>query len=162
VKRLLIVYHTQSGNTRLLAEAVLRGALAMAQDGGDAADADAGIETKMLRAADATLDDLLTCHGLIIGTPENFGYMAGMVKDFLDRVFYPAENKVDALPYALFISAGNDGTLAPLQIERILTGLRMRRVHDAVIVKNTPDAAGLQRCEELGAAMAAGLALGMY
>jgi multimeric flavodoxin WrbA len=162
VKRLLIVYHTQSGNTRSLAEAVLRGALAMAQDGGDAADADAGIETKMLRAADATLDDLLTCHGLIIGTPENFGYMAGMVKDFLDRVFYPAENKVDALPYALFISAGNDGTLAPLQIERILTGLRMRRVHDAVIVKSTPDAAGLLRCEELGAAMAAGLALGMY
>jgi multimeric flavodoxin WrbA len=162
VKRLLIVYHTQSGNTRSLAEAVLRGALAMAQDGGDAADADAGIETKMLRAADATLDDLLTCHGLIIGTPENFGYMAGMVKDFLDRVFYPAENKVDALPYALFISAGNDGTLAPLQIERILTGLRMRRVHDAVIVKNAPDAAGLLRCEELGAAMAAGLALGLY
>ncbi len=153
MKRLLIIYHTQSGNTGFLAEAVLRGARSIDEP---------DIETSMLRAADATLEDLLACHGLIIGTPENFGYMAGMVKDFLDRVFYSAENKVDALPYALFISAGNDGTLAPFQIERILTGLRMRRVHDTVLVVGAPDAVGLLRCEELGAAIAAGVALGMF
>jgi multimeric flavodoxin WrbA len=153
MKRLLIAYHTQSGNTGKLAEAVLRGANCIEEP---------GIEIVLKRAVDATLDDLLACHGLILGTPENFGYMAGMMKDFLDRVFYPAEGKVEALPYAIFISAGNDGTQAPVQIERILTGLRMRRVHDAVIVRGVPDADGLARCEELGATMAAGIAFGMF
>jgi multimeric flavodoxin WrbA len=153
MKRLLIVYHTQSGNTGKLAEAALRGAQSIDEP---------GLETVMRLAGDATIDDLLACQGLLIGTPENFGYMAGMVKDFLDRVFYPAENKVDALPYALFVAAGNDGTQAPFQIERILTGLRMRRVFDTVIVEGVPDNAGLVRCEELGAAMAASIAFGLY
>jgi multimeric flavodoxin WrbA len=153
MKRLLIVYHTQSGNTGKLAEAVLHGANGIEEP---------GIEIVLKRAGDATLDDLLVADGLILGTPENFGYMAGMMKDFLDRVFYPAEGRVDAMPYAMFVSAGNDGTQAPLQIERILTGLRMRRVHDAVIVCGVPDAGGLARCEELGATMAAGVAFGMF
>jgi multimeric flavodoxin WrbA len=151
MKRLLVVYHTQTGNTGRMAEAVLEGARSIEET-----------ETVLKRAGDAGVDDFLSCDGLVIGTPENFGYMAGMVKDFLDRVFYPAEGKVDAMPYAMFVSAGNDGTQAPFQIERILTGLRMRRVRDSIIARGAPDGTTLARCEELGATMAAGIAFGMF
>jgi len=82
MKRLLVVYHTQSGHTGAMAEAVLRGARR-----------ESGTETVLRRAGDATLEDLLVCDGLVIGTPENFGTMAGMVKDFFDRTYYPAEGR---------------------------------------------------------------------
>jgi hypothetical protein len=77
-------------------------------------------------------------------------------------VYYPAEGRVDALPYAVFVSAGNDGTQASLQIERILTGLRMKRVHEPVIVHGLPDGEGLARCEQLGATVGAGVAFGVW
>ena len=113
--RLLIVHHTQSGNTGRLAEAVLRGA-----------QVEPGVDTVMKRAFDTTLDDLLNCNGLLLGTPENFGFMSGALKDFFDRTYYPAEGKTLGLPYAVFISAGNDGRGAVRQIERIATGIRRR------------------------------------
>jgi multimeric flavodoxin WrbA len=76
------------------------------------------IEVRTLPALGAGVDDLLWAQGLLIGTPEHFGYMAGAVKDFMDRTFYPVEGKVDGLPYAVFVSAGNDGAGAVSSIER--------------------------------------------
>ena len=98
-KRLLIVYHTQSGNTGRLAESVFAGARRVAET-----------ETVIKRAFDAGTDDLLACHGLLLGTPENFGYMSGALKDFFDRTYYPCEGRLTGLPYAVFVSAGNDGS----------------------------------------------------
>jgi multimeric flavodoxin WrbA len=83
------------------------------------ADAGEDVELRALPALDAGVDDLLWAHGLLIGTPEHFGYMAGAIKDFFDRTFYPVQGRVDALPYAIFISAGNDGTGAVTSTERI-------------------------------------------
>lgn len=148
---LLIVYHTQSGNTGQLAEAVLRGART-----------EAGVTTLMKRAFDATLEDLLGCQALVIGTPENFGYMSGAIKDFFDRTYYPAEGKTVALPYAVFVSAGNDGRGAVTQIERIATGYGWKRVAEPLIVRKEVTAENLAQAEELGAALAAGAALGIF
>ena len=89
MKHLLIVYHSQSGHTRAMAEAVRRGALSPEVD---------GVETRMLSAAGAGPRDLLRADALILGTPENFGYMSGGMKDFLDRTFYPCEGRVQSLP----------------------------------------------------------------
>jgi len=151
MKRLLVVYHTQSGHTGAMAEAVLRGARR-----------ESGTETVLRRAGDATLEDLLVCDGLVIGTPENFGTMAGMVKDFFDRTYYPAEGKTVDLPYALFISAGNDGSGAVTQIERIATGYGWKRVAEPLIAQHEVTAADLAACEELGEAMASGVTLGIF
>ena len=151
MKRLLIVFHTQGGHTGAMAEAVLRGARR-------ATEADA----VMKRAGETTLEDLLGCHGLIVGTPENFGYMAGMVKDFFDRTYYPAEGKTVGLPYALFVSAGNDGTGAVREIDRIATGYGWKRVAEPLIARHEVTAADLAACEELGEAMASGVALGVF
>jgi NAD(P)H-dependent FMN reductase len=99
---------------------------------------------------------------VLLGTPENFGYMSGAMKDFLDRTFYPCEGKVESLPYAVFISAGNDGRGALAAIQRIARGYPLREVQDAIIARGEVTPAALSSCEELGAAFAAGLELGVF
>ncbi|MGQ0510645.1 MAG: flavodoxin family protein [Betaproteobacteria bacterium] len=151
MKTLLIVYHTGGVKTAQMAEAVARGARA-----------EGGVDVVMKRCADAGPEDLLAADGLILGTPENFGYMSGMMKDFLERVFYACEGKVNGRPWALFVGAGQDGSGAASSVERIVTGLRLeKKVEPVVVVKElTPEK--LQACEELGAAFAAGLAMGVF
>jgi multimeric flavodoxin WrbA len=151
MKTLLIVYHSQTGNTEQLAQAVQRGACQ-----------ESATATRLLRAFDATLQDLLECQGVLFGTPENFGYMSGAIKDFFDRTFYPAQPYQLNLPYALFISAGNDGTGAVRQIDRILAGYPMRQVAEPVICRGAVTDEHLVQCEELGLTLAAGLALGIF
>ena len=136
-----------------MAEAVLRGASSDELD---------GVETRMLRAADAGPEDLLWADALVVGTPENFGYMSGAMKDFLDRTYYPCEGKVESLPYAIFISAGNDGSGAVSSIQRIARGYPLRAVQEPIIARGATTQAVLIACEELGLAMAAGLEMGVF
>jgi len=151
MKTLLIVYHTQSGNTEKLADAAYRGACEAEE-----------VTTRLVRAYDASLQDLLNCQALLIGSPENFGYMSGGIKDFFDRTFYPAQDHRLNLPYALFISCGNDGTGAVRQIDRIMTGYPMRKVAEPVICPGEVRPAYLTQCEELGMTLAMGLAMGIF
>ena len=155
MKTLLIVYHTGGVKTAQMAAAVERGARSAVAESG-------GVNVVVKRCADAGADDVLAADGLILGTPENFGYMAGMMKDFLERVFYACEGKVNGRPWALFVGAGQDGNGAVNSVERIILGLRLKKVHDPVIgLKDlTPEV--ISNCEELGAAIAAGLALGVF
>jgi multimeric flavodoxin WrbA len=120
------------------------------------------VQLRVLPALQAGVEDLLWAHGLLIGTPEHFGYMSGAVKDFMDRTFYPVENQVDGLPYAVFVSAGNDGRGAVTAIERIALGYKWRPIAEPLIVRGDPTADDLQRCNELGQTMAAGLSLDIF
>jgi len=151
LKHLLIVFHSQSGNTEKMANAVLHGARAEEIE---------DVEVRMLRAFDAGVDDLLWAEALMLGTPENFGYMSGGMKDFLDRTFYPCEGKLEGMPYAIFVSANNDGTGAVNAMERIANGYAFRRIQQPLIARGEITAEHLQRCEELGLAVAAGLEIG--
>ncbi len=149
---LLLIYAGHAGGrTYAMVEAVKRGV----------ADAGEDVELRALPALEAGVDDLLWANGLLIGTPEHFGYMAGAIKDFFDRTFYPVQDRVDGLPYAIFVSAGNDGTGAVTSIERIALGYRWKQSTEPLIVKGDPSDADLQRCAELGQTLAAGLALGV-
>lgn len=152
MKHLLIVYSTQTGRTRRLVEAACEGAAELADE----------IEMRVLRAFDAGLDDLLWAEGLIVGSPENFGYLSGAVKDFLDRTYYPAEGRTVGLPYAMLVSAGNDGSGAVRALERIATGYQWKCVADPVVCKGEIDDAGLAAARELGQALAAGIAYGVF
>ncbi len=151
MKTLLIVFHTGGVKTARMAEAVERGARG-----------EPGANVVVKRCADAGPEDVLAADGLILGTPENFGYMSGMMKDFLERVFYACEGKVNGRPYALFVGAGQDGAGAVSSVERIVAGLRLEKKSEPVIglKELTPEV--LEKCEELGAAFAAGLALGVF
>ena len=163
MKVLLVVYHTMTGGSYQMAEAAARGA---AQDG--------GVEVRLLRAGDAVAEDVLRADGYVFVTPENLASMAGMMKDFFDRTYYAALDRIAGRPYATLVCAGSDGANAVRQIERICTGWRLKPVCEPVIVcthAQTPEAIlapktigfrELRRCEEVGAALAAGLSLGVF
>ena len=120
------------------------------------------VSTKLVRAFDARLEDLIWADGLLFGTPENFGTMSGGLKDFFDRTYYPAEPFQLNLPYALFISAGNDGSGAVREIDRIAIGYPLRKINEPLIAKGDINQQHLEQCEEFGLAMAAGLSLGIF
>ena len=121
-----------------------------------------GVEVRVKTALDADAEDLLWADGFILGTPENFGYMSGAMKYFLDRVYYPCEGKLNGRPWALFVRAGNDGTGAISSVRRILTGLAVKEVQEPLLIAGDFDEARLADCEELGLTMAAGLEAGVF
>ena len=158
MKRLLIVYHTQFGATAQMAGAARDGALAIDD-----------VDTLFLRAADAGVAEILPADALLIATSENFGGMAGIVKDFLERTYYPCEGRLEGRPYAVLVCAGTDGTGAMRDVDRVATGWRLAKVHPGLIHKSgvtaqrviVPDDV-LAQCREIGATLAAGLAAGIY
>jgi len=152
-KHLLIVYHSQSGTTTRMADAVVNGATSRDV---------AGVEVRVMTALDAGADDLLWADAFILGTPENFGYMSGAMKYFLDRVFYPCENKINGKPWAMFVRAGNDGTGAISSMRRILSGLAVKEVQEPVLIAGEFDESRLEECEQLGLTIAAGLEAGIF
>ena len=151
MKTLAIIYHSRSGHTEQLAQAVLRGALT-----------EETVRSYLIKAFDATLNDLKASDAIIFGTPENFGYMSGALKDFFDRTYDDAMPLALNRPYALFVSAGNDGTNAVREVDRILRGYTMRKVAEPVISVKQASAEHIQQCETLGATLAAGLSLGIF
>jgi multimeric flavodoxin WrbA len=153
VKHLLVVYHSKGGKNQHMADAVKAGA--------DDPDIE-GVEVRFLHAADANDKDLLWADGIVLGTPENFGYMSGALKDFFDRTFYEVEGQVDAKPFCIFIGAGNDGQGALTSIRRICKGYNFREVLTEVIVVGDLEQEGIIRCRELGMGMAAGLEAGIF
>lgn len=144
-KHLLIVHHTQSGSTKKMTEAIINGAK------------QENIIIRSRSALKANSEDLLWADGLLLGTPENFGYMSGAMKHFLDEVFYDCLERVNGLPYAIYIKAGNDGTGAKNSIEKILSGLSLKKIQDPVIAIGSLTESVIKECEELGQLMAMGL-----
>ena len=145
------MYHTQSGNTGRLAEAVERGARKRED-----------LRVTRQRAFDTRLEDLLRCSAVVFATAEYNGYMSGALKDFFDRTYDAARGHVTHKPYAIVISAGNDGTFAAQYIERIARGYMLAPVADPIIVVGEVTADAEARCEELGELLAEGLGLDIF
>ena len=149
--KILIVYHSQTGHTAKMARAVRDGAASIENT-----------DVIFREARDGTIDDLLACDGVAIGTPENFGYMSGAVKDFFDRTYERARGKVLRKPYVVFISAGNDGRGALNSIERIALGYQFKKVYEPVVSRGEVTEGILEECRELGQVLAAGCEAGIY
>jgi multimeric flavodoxin WrbA len=134
----------------------------------------AGAAGKLVPAADVSPEILLAADGYIFVCPENLGSMSGLMKEMFDRAYYPLLGRVEGRPYATLIAAGSDGQGALRQIDRIVTGWRLRRVAEPVIVNlaaQTPEAIAaekqvpakaLDECRQIGAALAEGLRLGVF
>ena len=152
-KRLLIVAHAPSANTRALCDAVLRGARHPDI---------AGVAARHVPPLEAGPEDVLAADAVILGTTENLGYMSGALKDFFDRSYYPILEKTQGMPYALYIRAGHDGTGTRRAVESIATGLRWRPVREPLICRGAFQDGFLADCEELGMLMAAGLESGIF
>lgn len=161
MKELLIVYFTRTGGSRQMAEAAAAAAREEAQ-------------TILKTAIEAGPDDLLRADGYIFCAPENLAAIAGGMKEFFDRSYYPVLGRIEGRPYAQMICAGSDGENAARQTARIATGWRLKEVQPPLIVctkaqtpeqilaeKTIPEEE-LARCREIGGALAAGLSLGVF
>ena len=151
-KHLLIVAHNPSSNTQKLVDACLLGA--------NHPDIE-GVETRHIAPLQATPNDVLWADAIILGTTENFGYMSGALKDFFDRIYYPCLEKTQALPYALYIRAGLDGTGTKIAVGKITTGLRWKAVQEPIILHGNYKVEFESQCEELAMLMAASLETGI-
>lgn len=147
---LLIVANTPSQNALTLRNAVQHGATK------------SGISVIVKPPLETTVSDVLSCSGIIIGTTENFGYMSGQIKDFFERIYYPCLENTEALPWALYVKAGLDGTGATRSVEKIVSGLKWRTVQDPLLLHGTFREAFTSDCEALGAGMAEGLKLEIF
>jgi multimeric flavodoxin WrbA len=163
MKTLLIVYHSMTGGTLQMAQAAAAGART-----------ESALHVSLLRAADAQATDVLDASGFIFATPENLAAISGKMKDFFDRTYYAVLDRLNGKPYAALICAGSDGRSAAQQIERIATGWRLKPIADPIIVCTHAQTAEeilrpkhiaeqeLKPCEDLGATLASGIALGIW
>jgi multimeric flavodoxin WrbA len=163
MQTLLIVYHSMTGGTLQMAQAAARGARA-----------EGSVRVSLMHAAQAQAADVLDASAYIFASPENLATMSGLMKDFFDRTYYAALDRLNGRPYAILICAGSDGRGAAQQIERIATGWRLNAVAAPLIIYTravSPEdilspkqiqPENLKQCEELGATLAAGTALGIF
>lgn len=163
MKTLLIVYHSMTGAARQLAQAAECGARTVTE-----------VRVRLLHAPQAGAADVLGAHAYLFATPENLASMAGLMKDFFDRCYYPVLGRVEGRAYASIISAGSDGQGAARQVACIATGWRLKAAAPALIVctrAQTPEAIlapkhitpdDAQRASDLGQALAAGLSMGVF
>jgi multimeric flavodoxin WrbA len=163
MKTLLVIYHSMTGGTQQMAHSAAAGARV-----------ESGVAVSLLRAGEAGAEDVLAADGYIFATPENLAGMSGMMKDFFDRTYYAAFERINGRAFVTLICAGSDGRSAAQQIDRIAAGWRLKPIADPYIVcthAQTPeeilkpkiiDQACLTRCEELGRTIASGLALGIF
>jgi multimeric flavodoxin WrbA len=144
VPKLLIIYHSQSGNTEALAKAVAEGA------------GSAGAIVTLKKAADATAEDLLDCDVAAFGTPNYYSDMAGALKDFFDREYWAVRDNVHDKPYGAFCSSGINSSRPLESVERVASrsSLGMKQACDGIIVTGTPSSDGLAKCRELGTKLA--------
>lgn len=151
-RKLLIVAHAPSPNTRKLRDAVAEGARHPDIE---------NVEVRVLAPLDAGPDDVLWCDAIILGTTENLGYMSGALKDFFDRSYYPCLEKTQGLPFTFYIRAGRDGTGTHRAIDSITTGLRWRQVQEPLLCRGEYKPGFEEQCRELGMTLAASLDAGL-
>jgi NAD(P)H-dependent FMN reductase len=163
MKRLLIIWHSQTGGSKALAQAAAEGAAAF-----DA------IEAKLLFAEAAQPAQMLQSDAYLFVFPENLAAISGVMKAFFDRCYYPCLGKIEGRPYAIIVCAGSDGSNAARQAERIATGWRLKKVADPLIVctnaqteaailgSKTISPDELRKAVDTGAHIAAGVALGIF
>ena len=151
--RLLFVCHCPSANTQQLRDAAVAAIEAMELD---------ALELRTKAPLEADASDIEWCDGVLIGTTENFGYMAGLIKDFFERIYYPCLESNEGLPVALYIRAGEDGRGTRDSIGRITTGLRWKYIDEPLILRGDWQDEFPEQVAELAMTIAAGLDAGIY
>ncbi len=141
--KVLIVYHTLSGNTEKMAKAFAEGARSVP-----------GTEAVLKKALDAGLEDLLRCDAVAFGSADYFSYIAGALKDFFDRTYYPSQGKVAGKPYAAFATGGRGGDTALAVLDRLCGAFKLEKSVDSISVSGAPSSDVLAKCKDAGEKLA--------
>jgi flavodoxin len=142
MSKVLVVYCSMSGNTKAAAEAIAAGAR------------EAGAQVTIRQGIDAQAEDLLECDAVALGSYDAFSYMGGGLKDFFDRTFYPTQGLVADKPYAAFVTHGGGGR-AFQSIESIAGYFKLKKIAEAVLIKEKPEGKAVSELKDLGAKLAA-------
>lgn len=150
---LLVVSQSRSGSVTRLVDALVAGTHT---------DGIEGVTTVVKAPLEAGPDDVAAADLIVLAGPENFGLINGLMKDFLERIYYPCLDRTVGLPYALVVHGGHDGTGAIRSTEKIVTGLRWKAIRPPLLSVGDVTDAHLAQATELGATLAGGLSLGMW
>lgn len=140
--KILVVYHSQSGNTKEAAEALAKGARSIE-----------GTEVVIKDGLKADAKDLLECDGVALGTPDYFSYMAGGLKDFFDRTFYPTQGEVTDKPCVIFVTHGGGGRAVD-SVTKIAASFKLKGIMEPVLVRGRPDSEAEEKLAAAGKALA--------
>lgn len=155
--RLLVIWHSRTGASERMARTAACHKNAI-----------------LMRACDVKDTDLLNASAYIFVCPENLASMSGEMKEMFDRTYYDVLGKIEGRPYATIIAAGSDGEGAQQQVDRIVTGWRLKRVAEKIIVNfqaQTPEEIWKKKeltlqverqCRELGLSISEGIELGLF
>ncbi|MFB3766516.1 MAG: flavodoxin family protein [Methanotrichaceae archaeon] len=141
--KVLIVYHTLSGNTEKMAEAFADGTRSVP-----------GTDAVLKKAVDASLEDLLGCDAVAFGSADYFSYIAGALKDFFDRTYYPSQGRVTGKPYASFATGGRGGDTALAVLDRLCGAFKLKKAVDSVSIAGAPSSEAIAKCKEAGEKLA--------
>jgi flavodoxin I len=134
--KILVLYHSRTGNTRLMAEAIGEG-VKMVQ----------GVEVELKDRAAA--EDLADFDAIAVGVPTYEHDMTRNIKKLLEEA---AVKKVglNGKVGAAFGSYGWSAEAPPLVLEIMNNRFRMDTIDPPLLIKYAPDQAGLQKCRQFG------------
>ena len=140
--KVLVVYHSGTGNTKAMAQAVAEGVREVP-----------GVEVVLKEADQVSVSDLVNADALAFGSPTYFSYMAGVVKAIFDKA-YLSRSQLRGKSFAAFASGGGGEVKSVQSIENIASSCGLRRVCEGVAVGGMPTESESQDCRKLGATLA--------
>ena len=141
-KKILVIYNSLSGNTKAAAEAIAEGAKEIE-----------GVSVYVKNCYDTTIDDLLNCDGVALGSYDAFSYMGGGLKDFFDRVYYPTKGKIDKKPCVVYLTHGGGGK-AIESLVSLSKKIGLKEITKPLSIVGKPDKRNVEELKAAGALLA--------
>lgn len=134
--KVLVLYHSASGNTQKMANLVAEGSKQIPD-----------IEVRIREVDAATPDDIYWCDGLAVGSPTNMGILSWKMKRFWDEAMFHHWGKVDGKVACAFSSSGGWGGGAEIACQ----SLQMVLMNFGFLVFGVTDYAGKMNTCHYGA-----------
>ncbi len=146
----LVVYYSQSGNTKKMAESITEGIKKE------------GLEVTLKDVKDTQADELLEYDAIVIGSPTYYGTMAAEIKKLFDESV-KFHGKLDGKIGAAFassanIAGGNETTILDILNAMLIHGMIIQGDymgdHYGPVAIGTPDARATKECLRYGSRIA--------
>lgn len=147
MSRIIVIYDSETGNTEKMAAAVADGVRKVRD-----------VEVVVKKVDGVTHEDLLSSHGIIIGSPTYYGLMSGKLKTFIDTTA-KIHGKLRGKVGGAFTSSGGTATGAETTLLSILNAMLVHGMivvgrddnkHYGAAATGAPKGKDVQSCVDLG------------